>query len=266
MSALLGRALARHPPPALVVSNFRGLHVPAVGGITLAGALLAGEVVFAAAGPSPAFHSRVHAGLLVVALAFFALGLFDDAAGSGRARGFRGHLGALREGRVTSGLVKAAGGGAAALVAATLWRGSMAAAIPDALVVALAANLVNLLDVRPGRAVKGFFLAWAPLAAAGTSGVWLPFSAMVAGAAAAWLPADLRERRMLGDAGANVLGAVAGAGLALTLGPAGRLAALAVLAALTVLSERWSFTAAIEKVGPLRWLDGLGRVPQGRGE
>jgi hypothetical protein len=85
----------------------------------------------------------------------------------------------------------------------------------------------------------------------------------LAGATAVWLFADLTERGMLGDSGANMLGAVLGAGAVLTLGLPGRVALLAVLAGLTLASERWSFSSAIDRFAPLRWLDRLGRIEEG---
>src|SRR5437870_634572 len=82
----------------------------------------------------------------------------------------------------------------------------------------------------------------------------------VAAATLLWLAPDLGERGMLGDVGANLLGAVLGAGAVLSLGVPGRLAVLGVLVALTAAAERWSFSRAIDATPPLRWLDRLGRV------
>jgi UDP-N-acetylmuramyl pentapeptide phosphotransferase/UDP-N-acetylglucosamine-1-phosphate transferase len=75
------------------------------------------------------------------------------------------------------------------------------------------------------------------------------------------LPLDLRERLMLGDGGANALGAVVGVAAVSALGPAPRLAVLVVVVALTVTSEYVSFSRVIERTPPLRWLDALGRRP-----
>jgi UDP-N-acetylmuramyl pentapeptide phosphotransferase/UDP-N-acetylglucosamine-1-phosphate transferase len=268
-------------PRGLLVGNYRGNDVPAVGGIVILSAFLAVEAFFTlvslvrpgrlaegsnAFSPSavPAtFVSADHYGLIVVVFGFFMLGLIDDLAGAGHASGFKGHAAALLRGEVTGGAIKAAGGVAVGLIAGGLWELKILPAVLDALVVALAANLVNLLDRRPGRATKAFFVVWAPLAASAWSAPYFPISSVVAAAAGAWMAADLSEKGMLGDSGSNLLGAVVGAGLALTLGVAGKLIVLAVLIALTVASEKWSFTDAIERVAPLRFLDSLGCPPKG---
>lgn len=200
----------------------------------------------------------------VVALAAAGLtGLYDDlrevpAAGGGKAKGFRGHLGALRTGEVTSGAVKIAGIGAGGVLAAGLLSENPADALIGAAVVAGYANLGNLLDLRPGRALK-FGLLHSPLLLAPGAG-----GALVAGplgAAAGLLGEDLGERAMLGDAGANALGAVLGTAVLLQYGRAGRLAHLLVLAALNAASEKVSFTKVIAATPPLRWADELGRRP-----
>lgn len=282
VAGLLRVALLRNPPEGLAVRNYRGALVPAVGGAVIVLAVLAGETVLALAAlawpntydpffppfpptPTPAqraFLSPANAGLLLLGLGFFALGLLDDVAGAGRERGLAGHLRALAGGAVTGGAIKALGGGALAFLAGAFWERSLGPAILDGLVVALAANLVNLLDLRPGRAIKGFAAVWTPLVILAPAPVYLALSAPAAAAAAVWLPADLRERGMLGDAGSNLLGGVAGAGLALSLPTVGKLVALAVLIGLTGLSERLSFSAAIGRIGPLRWVDRLGRLPE----
>jgi UDP-N-acetylmuramyl pentapeptide phosphotransferase/UDP-N-acetylglucosamine-1-phosphate transferase len=123
--------------------------------------------------------------------------------------------------------------------------------------VAGTANLVNLLDLRPGRAAKAASIA----AAAGLRG---PAGGLVAGplgAALAVLPADLGEQVMLGDAGANALGALLGLRAAAVPSRPVRAGLLAVVTALTLASERISFTRVIEATPGLRELDRLGRRP-----
>lgn len=253
----------------LRIENYRGRRVSVVGGMVIAVTLVATEVIaWLAGGLAPGnqelfgdLRSRTHTGTFVLALGFFGLGFLDDFAGDGRSRGFRGHLRALRAGRVTTGAVKAFGGLGLAFLVALWWeRWSIPAAVVDAMVIALAANFVNLLDLRPGRAAKGFLILWALVAIPTRNSEYLPISASVAAALAAWLPADLREQGTLGDAGANMIGAVLGAGFVAASGMPGTLAVLALLAVVTLASERVSFTEVIERTGPLRWLDRLGRI------
>jgi UDP-GlcNAc:undecaprenyl-phosphate/decaprenyl-phosphate GlcNAc-1-phosphate transferase len=120
------------------------------------------------------------------------------------------------------------------------------------------ANLLNLFDLRPGRAIKVATASAALIAAGGgAEAVAAPL-----GAALALLPEDLGERAMLGDAGANALGAMLGAAAAVSLPRPARIGLLAGIVALTAASEKVSFTKVIERTPPLRWLDMLGRRPQ----
>ena len=131
--------------------------------------------------------------------------------------------------------------------------------LADAALVALAANLGNLLDRAPGRTIKVALLAYVPVAlAAGTSPVGLAL-APVLGAGAGLLRADLRERLMLGDTGANLLGAVLGLGVVLETSRPVRTAVLVALVLLNLASERVSFSSVIARVSALRFLDELGR-------
>jgi UDP-N-acetylmuramyl pentapeptide phosphotransferase/UDP-N-acetylglucosamine-1-phosphate transferase len=245
----------------LVRTNFRGRAVTLAGGPALAIGATAGA--FAGA---PGLRAKAAA--LSAGAVSGAVGFYDDVAGNRpeqkTAKGFAGHLGALREGQVTSGLVKIAGVGAAGLVASSLLgsRHSGARGATDVLlgagVIAGLANLINLLDLRPGRAIKAGLVAGAPLAAGRGGGV----AAGALGAAGALVPADLGEEVMLGDSGANALGALLGVALAARTGTAGRLLALTVLASLTAASERVSFTQVIADTPWLRAADEFGRLQQ----
>ncbi|MEV6601943.1 hypothetical protein AB0M36_34580 [Actinoplanes sp. NPDC051346] len=252
-------------------TNFHGRTVSLAGGPALA----AGATVGAVAGAPSAVAA---AAAITAGVTGGAVGFYDDIVGNRpeqkSAKGFQGHLGALREGRITSGLVKIAGVGAAGLAAAALLardpgvrahparrRAGAVRRTADVLlgagVVAGTANLLNLLDLRPGRAIKAATVIGTPLVA-GRGGA---LTAGTLGASAALLPADLGEEIMLGDAGANALGALLGVALATRTGPAGRALALAVLAALTAASEKVSFTRVIQDTPGLREFDALGRRP-----
>ena len=236
--------------------NYRGSQV------SLAGGTAAAVGALAAAALEP--RARRGAALLAGGAAALA-GAYDDllapraeAAGD---KGLAGHLAAARAGRVSGGVVKVAVIGAGALVAAGRLDGTGrrgGGRLPDRIlragVIAGSANLLNLLDLRPGRAGKAA-LAAGLIASSGPAG---GVAAASAGAAAAVLPGDLGERTMLGDLGANTLGALLGVRLA-----AGsrrtRVGAAVVIGALTVASERVSFSQVIDATPALRWVDQLGR-------
>lgn len=260
--------------PALLRHNFRGRPLPTAAGIVLPMAAVlveGGRAVVASfgVGDGPAVGAR--ALVLVAVLGFGVLGLIDDLAGGGGGvpatdggaeRGFRGHLGALAQGRVTTGALKLFGGAVlAVLVVAPFVGESPGRLLADAALVALCANLANLLDRAPGRTIKAGVGAFVLLLlAAGRAGD-LAAIGVVVGASLGLLLDDLHERLMLGDAGSNVLGAVLGLGLVAACGPAARDVALVAVAALNVAGELVSFSRVIEAVPPLRALDRVGRRP-----
>ena len=273
-SALVGAATARiaygalraRPPSGAKTwsrTNHRGESVTLLEGPALA----IGGIAAAAIAPA-SLRNRLAAVLACGGAAAF--GGYDDLAGDRSATGFRGHLGALARGEVTSGTVKLVGIGATAVAAALVAdgpAGSRPASPADRLLraglVAGGANLINLFDLRPGRAIKAAMLAGGLLAVT-------PGGAAAAGpalaSAGALLPEDLGEQAMLGDAGANALGALLGVAAGTTLSRRGQVIALAGIVTLTGASEFVSFTQVIEHTGPLRWLDLLGRRPAPAGQ
>lgn len=213
--------------------------------------------------PAPGLLAVVGAGVL---------GAVDDLVGTTSRKGLRGHIGALRRGEVTTGAVKIAGLGLIGLVSVAVSdadarrqrdrsgpRGGVRevlGGLAGAAVVAGSANAVNLFDLRPGRALKVTIASAAGLLLAGG-----PTSAAVAlGASAGVLREDLAARSMLGDTGANAAGALVGLAVVERTGLVGRAAALTALVALTLASERVSFSAVIDRHPVLRRLDHWGRA------
>ena len=234
---------------------------------------------------APGTPARVRAAGTIALLGAGAVGLADDLSGSGAAKGFAGHLGALRRGEVTTGAIKVAGIGATGLVAAALaapaagrraragrageagrggrggrgGRASLLDVVLGGALVAGTANLLNLFDLRPGRAVK-VTLALAPVVSG--AGPAAGLVAAATGSGAAMLPVDLGERAMLGDCGANALGALLGTAAVAGRSRTTRTLLLAGVVALTLASEKVSFTKVIESTAGLRQLDALGRRPR----
>ncbi len=246
-------------------TNHRGRNVPVGAGIVLflTAVVVTGpwRLIGAALGWfDPGADARIFAVLL--AGGFGLLGLFDDLAARGDDRGFRGHLGALAAGRLTTGGVKLIVGGLFALAivpmvtTGTWWRMLLGAAV-----IALAANTMNLFDRAPARCTK--VAVPCAIALFATCGVvdrpLLAGVAILVGAAVGLVFFDAREHLMLGDAGSNVLGAALGWGLVATHGWVPQLVVLVVLVALNVASEKVSFSAVIDANPVLRTIDRVGR-------
>jgi UDP-N-acetylmuramyl pentapeptide phosphotransferase/UDP-N-acetylglucosamine-1-phosphate transferase len=217
---------------------------------------------------TPGIPARLRAAAVLATLGGGVFGAVDDLLESGRSKGLRGHLGELAEGRLSTGGLKMIGIGATGLAAATLavrtppnssggpW-GRIGDVVVGGAVIAGAANVVNLFDLRPGRALK-VVLLFSPAAGPTPAGRLV---AIAGGVAGALLPIDLSEQAMLGDTGANAAGALLGTAAVAGLNRRGRFAVLLGLAALTLASERVSFTKVIEATPGLREFDTLGRRP-----
>lgn len=243
--------------PALSRENFRGHGLPTAGGLCLVVTVVAIEATRTVVDPSTSVP-RVTVLLAVVGFGF--LGFIDDVLGDPGDRGLRGHVAAATRGRLTTGFVKLAGGAALGVViAATVGDGSILRTVMDGALIALAANLGNLLDRAPGRTVKWALVAWFPIAVIAGTGEVGSALAPAAGATIGLLPGDLRERYMLGDTGANAVGAALGTAAVLALGTGERVVVAGVLLALNLVSEFVSFSRVIEAVPPLRAFDRAGR-------
>jgi hypothetical protein len=258
-SALLGNRLAvdlMSSGSRWTRRNHAGAEVTLAEGPVAILAMLAGLLV---PGAVPGGSATVRGAVALAATGSGAVGAYDDLRGTSQAKGFRGHLAALRSGTLTSGAVKIAGVGLSAAAASLLLGRTSGAGVAirladrlmDTVLIAGMANFTNLCDLRPGRAAKVTLAL-----AAGLVGVG---AAPVLGAAAGCLPSDLREKSMLGDCGANALGAAVGTVAAARLPRPAKLAALLAVVGLNLASERISFTAVIDRTATLRWLDQLGR-------
>jgi hypothetical protein len=238
-------------------SNRRGTDVPAsLGWAVAVGGGASVAVVWSQVDAIGLRDSQ--AGELLGAAIVFLAGVVDDGFG-GETRGLRGHLRALAGGRVTTGVLKLAAAVLASAIAVAwtprehVW-GNVAALIA----IAGCTNVWNGLDVAPGRASKGFLVVALTLLAVDLRSFLLAWT----GASAAVLWPDLRERGMLGDSGANLLGFLAGAEIVRRLPEPWLPVAAAVVVGLNLLAETVTFSRTIEAIPPLRWFDRLGRLPE----
>lgn len=248
----------------LVRENYRGRLVAFPGGAVLVACSLI------ALAPLAILDDRADVDLLdpdlrrwaVYVLGVALLGVLDDALGGDVTgpRGWRGHARAIASGRFSTGAIKALGALALAAYATSGLGDRDFAYVADLGLLLLTTNLFNLLDLRPGRVEKVF----AALLAALCIGAWtaepLELLGIFVGPVLVVAAYTLRERAMLGDTGANLVGALAGVTLLVTLGDTGRYIALGVVAALNIYGEFRSISRTIDGVPLLRSLDSLGRV------
>lgn len=261
-------------------TNFHGVTVSLRGGVAMAGASVASAAVASALSDQP----RAALGGVVASLGGGLAGYIDDVDqgahdGGKVAKGLKGHLGALAHGQVTTGVIKIAGIGASALAAsalvgskATSVSGKAADLVLNTVLIAGTANLANLLDLRPGRALKATVLVATPLSyfscaaakpeasASAASAQRLLASGLNAAAITA-LVEDLQETTMLGDTGANAAGALLGTSLAANDSWKLRLGATLGVVGLILASEKVSFSKVIAANPALNWLDQLWRRP-----
>ncbi len=237
-----------------------------VGRLTIGLSTLEGDVYFV-------WKTLVLAG--VMAMMTFAFGMIDDFFGDDSIKGFRGHLRELWRGRLSTGGLKLIGIGLTSLLVGVIISVEVSCGVARTLLatlaIAMSANFVNLMDLRPGRALKAYiamlFVAcgsipfvWEPPASPDAIGGTLMLLIAFIGPVLAVWHYDLNEQGMLGDAGANPAGAVIGV-LCAIWWPLWALAIYVLLiASLNFSSERISFSSVIERSTFLSWLDGLGRI------
>lgn len=241
-----------------VRKNYMGIDIPVSAGISFPFTLL---IVYILLALPQWYDSSYHLFLLaIVAISF--LGFIDDMLGQRDALGFKGHFGALFKGRLTTGGLKALGGGIIAFLIAFSLSGNWVDIILNTLIVALATNLMNLFDLRPGRAVKAYLIFLLAIVILALGQVdWL-LIAPLTGAVLYYAKDDLRAKIMMGDAGSNVLGLALGYLSIISLSLPMRLGVLIFLLAIHVYTEKYSLTATIENNQLLKRLDNLGRSSQ----
>lgn len=194
---------------------------------------------------------------LSVMAAMWLLGAIDDIWGSREVGGFKGHFRKLLfERKLTTGAVKALGGGMVALIAGWMIHPhSLFQAALTAIVIALATNVLNLFDLRPGRAVAVLFagLGVTYIVTCGRL-IASPLVAAIAAIALVFGIADSRGKAMMGDSGSNSLGAAFGLTIALSA-PAWVIPAILLFAVVHVYSEKRSISELIEQNRALRTID-----------
>lgn len=254
IAILYAIALLIAPRLGLMRENFQGKRIPASYGILAFLQILLVTVGLTLAGKSQWDLVGIWLGTMG---AMWALGVLDDVFGSREVGGFKGHFRKLLvERKLTTGAVKAIGGGIVGIIAGWFVSGGEPIRwVAAALVIPLCANLLNLVDLRPGRAVAVFFLG------IGVTYSWAATSlpswiiGPVVGVALLWGFSDSRGRAMMGDSGSNSFGAALGLAIALGTGVIAQFIVIAAIIAVHLYSEKHSISALIERHPVLRAID-----------
>ena len=191
-------------------------------------------------------------------MAMFFAGALDDLIGNRNVSGLKGHFKSLFKGELTTGGFKALFGGFVGLVVSVCISSSIVDIIVNTLIIALSTNLMNLFDLRPGRAIKAYLVIMIPIYITLT-GYTKVFPLLILPNVLAYFNTDLKARGMMGDTGSNVLGISIAVLMALGYGIKVRLAWLVFLILMHLITEKFSLTKIIEKNRVLKFIDNLGR-------
>lgn len=239
--------------------NYKDQTIPVSMGITFIPVVVINAVVF-----NYFFRNDLNAQqLLSVFLAgimtIAALGLVDDLIGNRETLGFKGHIKSLLKGKLTTGGLKAIVGGLISLLIGSFFSYNVIEILVNAFIIALFTNLINLLDLRPGRAIKGFLLISILFISIGLSSEIRTILISFIAYAIAYLPQDIKAKSMMGDVGSNALGIILGIVAVVSFSITVKYIILGLLVLIHIITEKYSLTEIIRKNFILNFFDELGR-------
>ncbi|MFW6287981.1 MAG: hypothetical protein ACOC2J_04445 [bacterium] len=240
----------------LMNDNYKGDNIPVIGGIILVFFTIIIYFVL----HQMRFINREFLDINIFIIPIIGMmGLLDDMVGDKESQGLRGHLSSLFKGRLTTGIFK---------VIITIILSTIVSIqesehiiyllVINSAIIILMTNFLNLLDLRPGRSIKVFLIISFILISLDINNIlyFLPFFIVFL----IYLPYELRGRVMLGDSGANLLGAVLGYNTIILInGLPMKLFIMVILFFFNIISEKISFTEVISNNRVLRWIDRIGR-------
>lgn len=237
--------------------NYRGKAIPAIGGMVFVPILLIAGLLLLFLYPE---NTSIYLRYLLLVLSMAFVGIVDDLLGDRRIKGLVRHFASTMKGNMTTGFLKAFAGLLTASIVSLGTSDGPADFLVDIIIIALFANTINLLDLRPGRAAKVYIVL---------SAILLYFSGPAFAAAAPllvmiiavifYIRYDLKEICMLGDTGANILGITLGYYGTVLLEADIKLLLAVILVFVNVVSERVSISEIIIRNRFLNFIDSLGR-------
>ncbi|AOY77083.1 glycosyltransferase [Clostridium formicaceticum] len=186
-------------------------------------------------------------------------GIIDDLIGNKSASGFKGHFSRFFKGELTTGMLKAGVGGVIAFMISWIYSVGIIEFFINAFVIALFTNLLNLLDLRPGRALKTYLFIAVIFLVIGIAGITKMILFSIIGYCIGYLPQDLKARSMMGDVGSNTLGITLGIITIISFSIKVKVVLLILLLLVHTISEKYSLSKVIKSNYILNYLDELGR-------
>lgn len=247
---------------SLLEKNYRGDMIPnAMGlGIIFAQVLSLGLLSFFCQFPTSTRNIYHYSMVYLIGFVFIGLlGLLDDTIGTDEYKGFKGHIGAFFRGELTTGNIKALLGAFIGLYVSFYISDNIVEILINTITIALFTNLMNLFDLRPGRAIKLFLLVSVFNLLVSKTKIEAYIIVSLYGILASYIGYDLRAMAMMGDTGSNVLGYSLGYYVANNFPPSWKLIIIFILIFINLLSEKKSFSKIIENNRVLNFIDQLGR-------
>lgn len=241
----------------LVRQNYSGNLIPVGMGIVFIPALLINAMIMLYSNVDPNRIIKIYIMVFgIIAMCF--VGIIDDSIGNREVSGLKGHFLKLMKGTLTTGAFKALIGGFVGLMVSVTITKSIAGIIVGTLVIALSTNFMNLLDLRPGRAIKVYLVAIM---------ICLIFCSMferelimlILPAVIAYFYYDIKAMSMMGDAGSNILGVSLGIFIVMSFNIYIQIGVLIILAIIHGITEKYSLTKIIENNKFLDYIDKFGR-------
>ena len=241
----------------MIRENYRGDMIPVGLGLVFIPTLVINSIILIYSNIVPEKIIMIYM-LLFASIAMSFVGIIDDSLGNRGVTGLIGHFKALFKGSLTTGAFKALLGGFVGLTLAVTLSKSIPNIIVATLVVALSTNMMNLFDLRPGRAIKAYVIL-AIIIFLASAKFNREVMMLIVPAVLAYFYFDLRALSMMGDAGSNVLGVSIGVFIVSSFDLPVQLVSLVLLVAIHVLTEKFSLTKIIENNKFLNYVDKLGR-------
>jgi len=191
-------------------------------------------------------------------IAMFFAGVLDDIIGNRDVSGLKGHFKSLLKGNLTTGGFKALFGGFVGVIISIAVSKNIGDIIINTLIIALSTNLMNLLDLRPGRAIK-VYISISVVLFLTLTGYIKSLILLIVPNVLAYFNYDLKAKAMMGDTGSNVLGISIGMLVVMGYSIKVRIGWLVFLVFIHILTEKYSLTKIIEKNKFLNFIDKLGR-------